>query len=342
MSRLLVGLLVAGLCVTARAEEKPSKAAEEFKKLSADFNKAVQEIRAALQGAKTDEERQKIIKQQDPGPKFFPQFLEFAEKNAKDPVAVDAIFMALRTAGPGRAKDSNWATAMTVLTTHAKSAHVQSIVRALGGQTDAASLKFLRTVQDQNPDRKTQAYAIKSLIASNKQAGGEAGKKEEEKLTQLLKDKYGDVFADLSVGKAAPDVVSQNLEGKKVKLSDLRGKVVVLDIWATWCGPCRQMIPHERELVKKLVNEPFVLVSVSADAKKETLTDFIKKEPMPWTHWWNGQRGGIVEDWNVEYFPTIYVLDAKGVIRYKDVRGEAMDKAVETLLKEMKEDKPKK
>src|SRR5262249_1139333 len=143
----------------------------------------------------------------------------------------------------------------------------------------------------------------------------------------------------LSVGKAAPEVVSQNLEGKKVKLSDLRGKVVVLDIWATWCPPCRAMIPHEREMVKKLVNEPFVLVSISGDAKKETLTEFIKKEPRRWTQWWNGQTGGIIEDWNVEFFPTIYVLDAKGVIRYKNVRGEEMEKAVTTLLKEMKTDK---
>jgi thiol-disulfide isomerase/thioredoxin len=130
-------------------------------------------------------------------------------------------------------------------------------------------------------------------------------------------------------------VVSQDLDGKKVKLSDLRGKVVVLDIWATWCPPCRAMIPHERELVKRLEGKPFVLVSISGDAEKKTLTDFLAKEKMPWTHWWNGARGGIVEDWQVEFFPTIYVLDAKGVIRYNGVRGADMDKAVDTLLKEM-------
>jgi hypothetical protein len=60
---------------------------------------------------------------------------------------------------------------------------------------------------------------------------------------------------------------------------------------------------------------------------------------MPWTHWWNGDRGGIVEDWNVEYFPTIYVLDHKGVIRFKDVRNKAMDEAVEKLIKEMDDEK---
>jgi len=140
---------------------------------------------------------------------------------------------------------------------------------------------------------------------------------------------------DLSVGSKMPELTSQNLEGKKVKLSDLKGKVVVVDVWATWCPPCRAMIPHERELVKKLKDKPFVLVSISGDAKKETLTNFIKDNPMPWTHWWNGQKGGVMTTLNIKYFPTIYVIDHKGVIRYKDVRGKAMDDAVETLLKEV-------
>jgi len=139
----------------------------------------------------------------------------------------------------------------------------------------------------------------------------------------------------LAVGKQAPDSEGENLEGKKSKLSDFKGKVVVVDIWATWCPPCRAMIPHERELVERLKDKPFALISVSCDAEKKALTDFLEKEKMPWTHWWNGQKGGLVDDFKVEFFPTIYVLDGKGVIRYKGVRGEEMDKAVEALLKEM-------
>jgi thiol-disulfide isomerase/thioredoxin len=144
----------------------------------------------------------------------------------------------------------------------------------------------------------------------------------------------------LEVGDMMPDLKSKNLEDKAVKLSDLKGKVVVLDVWATWCPPCRAMIPHEKELTKRLKDKPFVLVSISIDAKKETVSNFVEKEKMTWTHWWNGQKGGIVTELGIRSIPTIYVLDPKGVIRYKGVRGKEMDKAVDTLLEEI--DKTKK
>jgi thiol-disulfide isomerase/thioredoxin len=145
--------------------------------------------------------------------------------------------------------------------------------------------------------------------------------------------------SDLSVGSKMPDLVAQDLEGKTVKLSDLKGKVVVVDVWATWCGPCKAMIPHSRELVKKMRDKPFVLVSISIDAKKDTLKDFMKTNEMPWTHWWNGQTGGVVATLRISFIPTIYVVDRKGIIRYKNVRDKELDKAVETLMKEFEDSK---
>jgi len=146
----------------------------------------------------------------------------------------------------------------------------------------------------------------------------------------------------LAIGMTAPQLKSVDLDGKPVQLADLKGNVVVLDVWAVWCGPCKAMIPHQRELVKRLDGKPFALVSISVDEKRETLAAFLKKEPMPWTHWYEGPDGKIIADLNVCSYPTIYVLDGKGVIRHKDVRGQFLDQAVDALLKEIEEKSPRK
>src|SRR5438105_4677276 len=65
--------------------------------------------------------------------------------------------------------------------------------------------------------------------------------------------------------------------------------------WATWCPPCRAMIPHERKRVERLKDKPFTLVSISIDAQKDALTNFLKKEKMPWTHVWDGTKGSVVK-----------------------------------------------
>ncbi len=97
------------------------------------------------------------------------------------------------------------------------------------------------------------------------------------------------------------------------------------------------MYPHERSLVKRLAGKPFALIGVNSDSDREALKKVLKKENITWRSFWNGggTQGPISSKWNVTGWPTIYVLDHKGVIRYKNVRGEAMDKAVDTLLKEM-------
>ena len=98
------------------------------------------------------------------------------------------------------------------------------------------------------------------------------------------------------------------------------------------------MYPHERSLVKRLADAPFALIGVNSDADKDALRPRMTEENITWRSFWNGPkgtRGPISEAWNVQSWPTIYVLDDNGVIRFKNVRGEAMDKAVDTLLAEM-------
>ena len=97
------------------------------------------------------------------------------------------------------------------------------------------------------------------------------------------------------------------------------------------------MYPHERSLVKNLKGQPFALIGVNSDKDREVLKDVMTEKEITWRSWWDGgsTRGPIASQFNVSGWPTIYVLDSKGVIRYKGVRGVAMDKAVDTLLAEI-------
>ena len=97
------------------------------------------------------------------------------------------------------------------------------------------------------------------------------------------------------------------------------------------------MYPHERSLVKRLENKPFTLLGINSDKDREELKKTMEKEAITWRSFWDGgsTQGPIAGKWNVHGWPTIYVLDGKGVIRKKNVRGEAMDKAVDELLKEL-------
>jgi cytochrome oxidase Cu insertion factor (SCO1/SenC/PrrC family) len=96
------------------------------------------------------------------------------------------------------------------------------------------------------------------------------------------------------------------------------------------------MIPHQREMIKKLQGRPFELLSVSCDEQKSTLLEFLQKNEMGWKHWWAGRGGEFSKMLNISFYPTIYVIDAKGTIRYKNIRGEELEKAIESLLQEVK------
>jgi|SRR5258708_7690120 hypothetical protein len=97
------------------------------------------------------------------------------------------------------------------------------------------------------------------------------------------------------------------------------------------------MYPHERSLVKRLEDKPFVLLGINSDENREELKKVLEKEKIPWRSWWDGGNtsGPIATKWKVSGWPTTYVLDAKGVIRSKNVREKTMDRAVDALLKEM-------
>jgi peroxiredoxin len=146
-------------------------------------------------------------------------------------------------------------------------------------------------------------------------------------------ERYLFELRNLLPGMKAPDFETENLQGKTVRLSQQRGKVTLLVFWATWCEFCADLQPQQLELLKKYSGRPFSIVAMSGDDDVETVKQHLANHSLPWTHWYNGPEGGVLDAWNVQAFPTVYLIDATGVIRHRNIHGDELNKAVEWLVK---------
>lgn len=100
------------------------------------------------------------------------------------------------------------------------------------------------------------------------------------------------------------------------------------------------MLPHERSLVKRLQSQPFALLGINSDGDADKVKQILKDQEITWRQAIDGTtRGPLAKRWNIKSWPTIFVIDAQGVIRYKNVREEKMDEAVDALLAELKSGK---
>lgn len=146
-----------------------------------------------------------------------------------------------------------------------------------------------------------------------------------------------DELRSLAPGCLAPEIEGRDADGVAFKLSDQRGKVVLLSFSGNWCGPCRSMYPFERDLVSRLEGKPFALLGINTDEDVATLRRSLDSRAITWRCWWDGAPGGPISSrWNVRAWPTIYLIDARGVIRAKDPSDEALGGLIDGLIAEAK------
>jgi peroxiredoxin len=146
------------------------------------------------------------------------------------------------------------------------------------------------------------------------------------------------IVTQFTVGKIAPDIVGRDLEGGPLRLADYRGRVVVLSFSGEWCGICRSEYPYQRFLLDLYKEWPFALVSVESGKDPVATKQMKGTQRLSYPSWWDAggklQGGPIARAWQVTGWPTTYVLDADGVIRFVDVRREDLLKAVRLLVDE--------
>jgi hypothetical protein len=361
MCRTCTTLLAVVLCAgSAAAQDKPSDLAAKFEELKKDYHEARDAYQKLLKAGKTDEA--KVALERNNPHTYLEKMLEAAFFSPKDPASFDVLqFLAVN----GESDTYLWDQVMVRLRNdHAANPKMKHLVRLLVKHTDETA-DLLRALVAGSPDKKVAALACTLLLdyvgamartgeeivdkpylkpLLERRAGAdylkrilldlEKNQKETKELTELLADKYKGVLPEIAVGKPLPELSVEDVEGKKVKLGDLRGKVVVLNILATTDDNAAIIADHQRELSKKHADKPLAVVNVFVDGNKESVTEFLKKHPTPWTNCWAGSKDSLLEDWCLPATPATFTLDANGVLRYRDRYRATLDEVLPELLKD--------
>jgi thiol-disulfide isomerase/thioredoxin len=366
-TRLLLSLVLAATAVGAARADDPKKTEAtpaqsgpiyEAKK---EFERNADALLADLKKAKTTEDKDKIKdKIEELKLRFITKLIGLAEKRPEAEETFDLLVELSELSGETgkRARE-------LIAAHHTTKEWVKPAIPVLSQAEEAAAADALAAIAKDNPDRSARGLAHLFLGLRNKRQAAAAPAEKQpaliaaaEKQLTTAKSEYGDVrlgpgrkiagavaaalaglknLPNLAVGKTAPDIAGEDLDGKPFKLSDYKGKVVLVDFWASWCGPCMKLVPHNRQLVERYSGRPFTLIGVNADEDEADLAANLKRHKVNWRSFKNVAGGGppIAEQWNVDGFPSLFLIDHKGVIRktwdeFPDV--EALDAAVSELV----------
>jgi thiol-disulfide isomerase/thioredoxin len=264
-------------------------------------------------------------------------------------------------ANPRLTDDARWA--LRQLTEHyLKDPEIGAAVETAGGLRfmvgpEAVELvELFERVGQAHPDKEIRAFALFQLGALYCYDRGERTdatrdraadrRRGEDFLRKTVKDypgTYGSECAApclfeieyLQVGHAAPDAESVDVNGDPIRLSQFRGKVIVLDFWGFWCGACVAMIPEQRDLVRDMNDQPFVLIGINSDAgRRSALKERFEKEGVTWPNFMEGRSRSISGSWNIRGFPMQFIIDHEGVIRHRGQMDVAtVRRHVQPLLK---------
>jgi|GEM_PF-1582878 len=314
-----------------------------------DFQKEQEVFINALQTVTTPAEIQKLALERDPSPFYISRLLAMTGDDSPVEMRREALVQACRILRPTPRPSTAAKEIFTKLQPFVHERDLTEAALGLGNYTSEDATAFLQRLIKENPHKPVQAAACFSL-ASALARSPDGHLPEVVALLDRCIAEFGNIrirgqlikdlatptrneWKHLGVGCLAQNISGADLQGQKFELSEFRGKVVFLDFWADWCPYCREMYPHSRKLLEEFKDQPFVMVGVNGDQKDRAL-HAVSQGNVTWRSWYDGPQGEIVKAWNLESWPTTYLIDRKGRIRHKNLRGEELEKAIRALIDE--------
>jgi peroxiredoxin len=163
----------------------------------------------------------------------------------------------------------------------------------------------------------------------------ETGKKADNLLAEMMaQEETKKIERSLAIGNQFPDFNEKDIDGKPLSAANYKGKVVMLDFWATWCGPCMNEMPNVIKIYGKFHPKGFEIIGISLDSDKDRLTTVLKEEKMTWRQYFDGKgwENKLAQKYGVGSIPATFLLDREGKIIGKGLRGEELEEAVAKAL----------
>lgn len=191
-------------------------------------------------------------------------------------------------------------------------------------------------------DRHDEADVVYAkLINSSKYRDGKSAQTAQKLLQTDKAERKGALEGLASTSSSSPNFVGQvamdfnvtDLNGQPLSIAQFRGKVVLLDFWATWCPPCIAEMPNVKQTYAKYKNKNFEIIGISLDRAKSALTSYLEKEGITWPQYYDN-GGRIANMYQVRAIPSTFLIDAEGVIRMTNLRGNALESGVAQLVQE--------
>lgn len=358
--RVLVAILLYGACWAQQesgAADPPGARRQRFQALEAEYRQKLTAFTKASEGVRTNADAARVNKLKPAVADYGKRFLALAnEKPADDDVALDALVWIVNNDEPDEPFAQLDEVFDLIAKHHIGSPRLKPVVSSLASSASKKADSLLESLIEKGSDRTVRGTACFFLATSRYERNEGHDEKvlaDVETLLERVKKDFANVRLDdedknlgemadallfevqyLQPGKVAPEIEGTDVSGKRIKLSDQRGKVVMLVFWGSWCGPCMAEVPHERKLMAAYAGRPFTVIGVNSGDSKEKAAKTIKDNKMTWPSFLDGNDGPIVGRWNVSSFPTVYLLDAKGVILVKDLLDEDdADKVIEESVK---------